>query len=166
MQTLAWQEGVPAHDVLYITSWENIYSSIVQFAQTFTCLFSLTRIPIAAVKSTASDHSSTMAKPLSSLRARSVMKQSGQCQTPIIIRDDEDDPEELSWGALRNIEDNTLINLAQKYLGTKHGQQMQGHRKEGTFLPSITSSVIQACQFQKFWRMTPRTIMLWTSVHY
>lgn len=75
-----------------------------------------------------------MAKLLSSLRTPSVMKRAEQSQTPIVVQDDEVDPEGLVWGAVRNIEDNTLINLTQKYSGTKHGDSYKViERKEGSY---------------------------------
>lgn len=55
-------------------------------------------------------------------------------ESPVAIQNDEGDAEELVWGAVRKIEDNALINLAQNYLGTKYGDTCKVvERKEGSY---------------------------------
>ncbi|QDS70739.1 hypothetical protein FKW77_003315 [Venturia effusa] len=52
----------------------------------------------------------------------------------VATQHDDDDSEDIVWGAVKNIEDSVLINLAQRYLGTRHGDSCKViEKKEGSY---------------------------------
>ncbi|TID26682.1 hypothetical protein E6O75_ATG01175 [Venturia nashicola] len=52
----------------------------------------------------------------------------------VLTQDDDEDTEELVWGTVKKIEDDALINRAQKHIGTKYGAACKViERKEGSY---------------------------------